>query len=288
MAKFLAIAFVALCAMPVRAQTSIGTVSTTGAQVQGSVSVVNGKATLQNSAVVTAGVAPSDVALSRGGTVRVCAGSVAALSRSNAAGFGTPLLLALQRGAMEIQAKTLRNDAILTPDLRLEFSGAALLDLRLRVNQAGDTCVENLGKDAPMLHVTEQFSGAGYLVKPGQRVLFEHGSVREVVDRQRFGCGCPKPNAKDDFPEAVSAGMAEPAVPSVPAGETHVQVSTALNYDGSTRTASGPPNPDGTVPVTATATPPAATQKPAQAAAESAGPFAAISRFFRHLFGGKD
>lgn len=274
------------CASGVRAQSSIGTMLTAGAQVQGSVSVSNGRATLQNSAVVSAGPTASDVALSRGGTVRVCAGSVAALSRSNATTAGSPLLIALQRGAIEIQAKTLRTDAVLTPDLRVEFSGAAPLDLRLRVNPAGDTCVENLGKDAPILHVTEQFSGAGYLVKAGQRVLFEHGSVREVVDRQRFGCGCPKANAKDDFPEAVSAGMAQPTIPVAPAGETHVQVSTALNYDGNTQTASGPPNPDGSMPSTAVApvTVPASTKSQQ----ESGGPFHAIGQFFRRLFGGKD
>lgn len=272
------------------AQSNIGSVSTAGAQVQGSVSVSNGRATLQNSAVVSAGTTASEVALSRGGTVRVCGGSVAALSRSNATAAGTPLLIALQRGAIEIQAKALRSDAVLTPDLRVEFSGAAPLDLRLRVNPAGDTCVENLGKDAPILHVTEQFSGAGYLVKAGQRVLFEHGSVREVVDRQRFGCGCPKPGGKDDFPEAVSAGMVQPTVPVAPAGETHVQVSTALNYNGNTQTASGPPNPDGTLPTTsASATAPTAPAiAPAASRQESGSPFSAIGRFFRHLFGGKD
>jgi len=52
------------------------------------------------------------------------------------------------------------------------------------VTPSGDTCVENLGKNAPVLHVTEQFGVGGYFVKPGQHVLFEHGSVREVVDRR--------------------------------------------------------------------------------------------------------
>ncbi len=295
MQKFSLLVFLACGTCAASAQTGIGTVSTAGAQVQGNVSVSNGKATLQNSATVSAGSGPSDVALSRGGTVRVCAGSVAALSRSNATtSAGTPLLIALERGAMEVQTRTLRTDAVLTPDLRLEFSGVAPLDLRLRVNPAGDTCVENLGRDAPILHVTEQFSGAGYLVKAGQRVLFEHGSVREVVDRQRFGCGCPRPNAKDDFPEAVSAGMTQPAIPAVPAGQTHVQVSTAIQYDGNTQTASGPPNPDGSMPATAAAPtsgsasgPPVATPStPVPVAAAGSNPFRAIGRFFRRLFGG--
>lgn len=270
-------------------QSGIGTVSTSGAQVQGNVSVSNGRATLQQSATVEAGPVASDIALSRGGTVRICSGSVAALSRSNSTIAGGPLLIALQKGAIEIQTRVLATDAVLTPDLRLDFSGGAPLDLRVRINPSGDTCVENLGKDAPILHVTEQFSGAGYLVKGGQRVLFEHGSVREVVDRQRFGCGCPKANGKDDFPEAISAGMAPPIVPAATVGETHQQVSSTLNYDGKTQTASGPPNADGTLPTsTQQAAAPAATALPAKKPAnEGSSGFSAIGRFFRRLFGGK-
>ncbi len=274
------------------AQSTIGTVRTDGAQIQGTVSINGGRATLQNTATVSAGGAASEIALSRGGTVRVCAGSVVALSRSNATAAGTPLLIALQRGAVEIQDSALRADAILTPDLRLEMSDGEPLDLHVRVNQSGDTCVENLGKNAPILHVTEQFSGAGYLVKAGQRVLFEHGSVREVVDRQGFGCGCPKAGGKDDFPEAVSAGMTQPAIPAVKPGDTHVQVSTGMDYNGQTQTASGPPNPDGSMPATTAASTTAASTTAAPAVAakvqtrQSGGPFAAIGRFFHRLFGG--
>ncbi len=269
-----------------QSQSTIGTVRTEGAQVQGSVSVSDGRATLQNTATVSAGGAASEVSLSRGGLVRICAGSVVALSRSTAAGAGTPLLIALQRGAAEIQEKALRTDAILTPDLRLEMSEGGTLDLRLRVNSAGDTCVENTGKNAPIVHVTEQFSGAGYLVKPGQRVLFEHGSVREVVDRQSFGCGCPKAGGKDDFPEAVSAGLVRPEVPAVPAGETHAQVSAGLDFDGTAQRVSGPPNPEGVLPTTTAASGgPVTATLPARRAA-SGGPFAAIGRFFHRLFGG--
>ncbi len=279
-------------AAPGTAQSSIGTVRIEGAQIQGTVSVSGGRAMLQNTATVSAGAAASDIALSRGGTVRVCAGSVVALSRSNATAAGTPLLIALQRGAVEIQESALRADAVLTPDLRLEMSGGTPLDLRVRVNQAGDTCVENLGRNAPILHVTEQFSGAGYLVKAGQRVLFEHGSVREVVDRQSFGCGCPKAGGKDDFPEAVSAGMAQPEIPAVKPGDTHMQVSAGMDYNGQTRAASGPPNPDGSVPVTTAQ--PAATTPAVNTAASAAtspkqpgsGPFSALGRFFHRLFHG--
>ncbi len=290
-----------LAASAVPAQSNIGTVRTDGARVQGVVSVSSGRATLQNNGTVTAGPQASDVDLSRGGTVKVCAGSTVSFSQSMAPRTASPLsrnalLIALQQGATEVRTGVQRSDAVLTPDLRIEMSDSTALDLRLRVNSHGDTCVENLGKDAPMLHVTEQFGGAGYLVKPGQRVLFEHGSVREVVDREGTNCGCPKNGngGKDDFPEAISAGLVQPEVPPVPPGTTHAQVSAGFDYNGATGTATGPPAYGSTTPSvtiggdaaqagTAAAQPVAPTK---QKKDSSGGPFHAIARFFRHLFGG--
>ncbi len=281
------------------AQSSIGIVSTEGAHVQGVVSISGGKATLQNNGTVTAGAQASEVSLSRGGAVKVCAGSTVSFSQSATPRMASPmsrnpLLVALQRGATEIQTGVQRSDSIVTPDLRVEMSDNATLDLRVRVNSNGDTCVENLGKNAPMLHVTEQFSGAGYLVKPGQRVLFEHGSVREVVDRESTNCGCPKggKGSKDDFPEAVSAGLVQPDVPAVAPGDTHVQVAAGFDYNGATGTATGPPAPGNNAPSvttrsdTAAAAAPSAPAKAKPEEHESSNPFRAIGRFFRRLFGG--
>lgn len=283
-------------------QSGIGSVALGDARVQGLVTVSAGRATIQNNGTVAAGPHTSEVTLSRGGVVRVCAGSTVALSQATG-GRGAvpvvPLLIALQRGATEITARGLRTDAVLTPDLRIELSNGAPLDLRLRMNGSGDTCVENLGKDAPTLHVTEQFGGAGYLVKPGQRVLFEHGSVHEVVDRENTNCGCPKPgkNSKDDFPEEISAGLVQPQVPAVAAGETHAQVSAGMDYSGATKTASGPPAPDGSVPVTTAgapqvtgtgnATASGGSKQSSSADGGGGNPFKALGRFFRRLFGGK-
>lgn len=292
---FAAIAVPLCCAAAASAQ-SIGTVRTPSAQVQGMVSVSAGKSTIQNNATVTAGRETAEVALTRGGAVRVCIGSAVSFSQ---AANGTPnaqrpLLFALQRGATEISAPLLRNDAVVTPDLRIESSDAAPLDLHLRLNDAGDTCVENLGKNAPILHVTEQLSGAGYLVKPGQHIVFEKGSVHAVVSRSTTECGCPRPGKGDDFPEAVSAGLVPSTVPAAPAGAQHTQVSVGVDYNGATGTASGPPLPDGTVPSTsATAANQGSaaqtTSKPARSATAeqpSHNPFRAIAHFFHRLFGG--
>ncbi len=60
----------------------------------------------------------------------------------------------------------------------------------MRVSPNGDTCVENRGQSAhPQL--TDAFGEASYQLKPGQHVLFEHGSLRAVVDRETTPCGCP-------------------------------------------------------------------------------------------------
>jgi hypothetical protein len=278
---------------------SIGTVRTPSAQVQGTVSVSAGTSTIQNHAVVTAGRETAEVNLTRGGAVHVCVGSAVGFSQSanGAPNAQRPLLFALERGAAEITTPLLKSDAVMTPDLRIESSDPVPLDLHLRVNDAGDTCVENLGKNAPILHVTEQLSGAGYLVKPGQHLVFEKGSVRSVVNRPTQQCGCPRPGKGDDFPEAVSAGLVPPSVPAnvagTPQGSTQTQVSVGVDYNGATGTASGPPLPNGTVPTTAAtaAAQGTTTAQPSPASNEEAGatshnPFRAIAHFFRRIFGG--
>ncbi len=243
------------------AQQGIGTLKTEGAEITGLVSVSNGRATLGNNGAVAAGVQATDIDLKRGGAVRVCAGSAVHLSQPAMQASRPPLLLALDRGAVEIRTNAGKTDSILTPDLRFELSDGAPLDLRMRVVPNGDTCVDNAGKDAPVLHVTETFGNGAYFLRPGQRVLFEHGSLREVVDHESSSCGCPRGDAvvlagkgklgngkvtesakTNPFPEAVSQGLAPPTPPQpAPVGEVHTQVSSTLKYDGVANAVSGPP-----------------------------------------------
>ncbi|AFL86585.1 hypothetical protein Terro_0236 [Terriglobus roseus DSM 18391] len=246
------------------AQAPLGSLKTEGAEVSGMVAVSNGRATIGNSAAVSAGAVPAQISLKRGGEVKVCGGSSVHISQPTMQTAKPPLMLALDRGAVEIHMAAEKTDSILTPDLRFELSGAAALDLRIRVVPSGDTCVENVGKEAPVLHVTETFGDATYFVRPGQRVLFEHGSLREVVDHEANSCGCPrngdnlvlagKGNRGDGkirplteaakanpFPEAVSQGLVKPETPPAPAGEVHAQVTSQLNYSGETGAVSGPP-----------------------------------------------
>lgn len=319
------------------AQRSLGSVKTEGVEVAGVVTVTGGRAVIANNGSITANAQTAEVSLTRGGTVKVCTGSAARLSQPNVDVARPPLLMALDRGSLEIQTRAEKNDLILTPDFRFEISDAAPLNLHLRLVANGDTCVDNSGKDAPMLHVTESFGTGAYFIRPGQRVLFEHGSLREVVDHESSSCGCPKAEAlvlagkgkpgdgkvteaarSNPFPEAVSQGVQQPTVPQAPSDQTHVQVSTTMNYSGPANTVTGPPGesttPGGPVaapansspaasgaaaPPPAVSTPPvvstpqAAAPVPVTAKVENAAPppagpnpFRGIGHFFRRLFGG--
>ena len=226
------------------AQQLIGYVATKDADVVGAKDVLDGRAVLVGSVGVTAKDHTAPIELARGGTVRVCQTSVLHLSESREMMVAAPLLFSLDRGAIEIETKTTPTDAVMTPDLRFTARTGGPLDLRLRVTTNGDTCVENRGAGAPILEVGDPFGDATYELTAGQHVLFEHGSLHEVVDHESSPCGCPAaqgvpvadallaPAAEHPFPVAISEGLAPAAeVPQAPTGEVHAQVSETLSYN---------------------------------------------------------
>lgn len=254
----------------------IGAVATADADVTGAAAVISGQAEIAGNGTVTAKDHAADLRLARGGTVRVCAtsglhvASGAAAAATAGTAEGRPLMLALDRGAMEIHTEATTSDVVMTPDLRLSVKRSGPLDLRLRVTPNGDTCVENrLGKDAaktPELAVSSLFGDASYEVRPGQHLLFEHGDLREVVDNESSPCGCPAeavpvaeggslgPGTKlgggqqaateHPFPAAVSEGLAAPPpVPQAAPGVAHAQVATTLSYSNGDAAAGGDVEP---------------------------------------------
>lgn len=305
----------------------IGTVGMQNAMVSGALQVSNGQALLVGNTTVTARDHTAEMTLSRGGTVHVCATSglhVTAGKSTTGAMPSIPLMLALDRGAIEVQTPGTTSDVVMTPDLRFTLRSDGPLDLQLRVTRNGDTCVENRGAKAPVLGVAEQFGSATYELRPGQHVLFEHGSLKEVVDHESSSCGCPPepvmtvadalvnsgaPRAAGDagtaktaaeqhpFPAAVSAGLASAAapVPEAPPGTVQAQVSATLSSGGGADSTTDP-----TAANTGAQTAAAAT--PASSAAPAAGPETpspatqppaqhrdlvhAVGRFFKRLFGG--
>jgi len=287
-----------LIAVTAYAQQPMGTVATHDALVTGGLEVHAERASLVSNVSITAYDRTAPVDLTRGGQVLVCATSQFHLLRS---GPGPSLLFALDRGAFELRTASQPQDVILTPDLRFTLTTPGALDLSLRVTPNGDTCVDNTGSDAPILQVADVFTDATYRLTPGQHVLFEHGSLKEVVDRETSTCGCPVESlpqvvasipgqpttpalaeAQHPFPVAVSQGLAAPPLVdnSSPAGEKHTQVSAILNYGTSQPDSTAVSPPPASVPTSASAT--SATPPPSPPGAHDI--FHSIGHFFHKLF----
>jgi hypothetical protein len=232
-------------------QPSIATVSLEGVSLSGSLSVEDGFAVIGNNGAVSAGDKTARVSLTRGG-----------------------LMIAIDRGALEANYLPGQySDVLLTPDLRILISGPGQAHLSLRVNNDGDTCVDNHGDNAPYVLASNLFEGGAYRVKPNQRVLFLHGSLQQIVDNEKESCGCPPPpptpaptsiakvgmpggtlhssdesptppppNAtsaavQNPFPLAESEGLQPPPPPATPVvqpGEAHAQITAPLVYNGET------------------------------------------------------
>jgi hypothetical protein len=292
------------------------------AQVTGGLQVTKGTAFILSSGTVTSGSMTTNVVLPRRGVLRVCASTTVhvAADKSVPAGETPGLMLALDRGAVEASFATGKNsDVVLTPDFRILIGGPGAAEVKIRLGQHGDTCVDNPGANAPYVLVSGVFEGGAYRVQPGQRVMFQHGSLNEVVDQEKEPCGCP-PEARpetNDFPMAQSAGLVplerpapvpQPgvAVPGVPQ-----QVSEPLVYSAasspatepdtrSTQAATPAPALPASAPAATTVAPdaqaiaaatapvampaPAATATP-PAPKKNPGFFRSVGRFFKKIFG---
>lgn len=304
---------------PTRTDSAVGTpiayVPTTGVTVSGSLSVENGKAIIGNNGTITAGDSTADVKLARGGELKVCASTKVHLSRDTnvADAADSALMIAMDRGALEASYVPGKySDVLLTPDLRILISGPGTADLKIRVNEKGDTCIENHGASAPYVTVTSQFEDGVYRVQANQRVMFEGGSLQKVVDNEPEPCGCPaaappvvvadtaapvktdaktnidaaktKAEAANPFPLAQSEGLTAPpaaaTAPVVPAGTVHAEVEAPITYD-----AAKTPNPQAAGAAGAAADS-ANAQSAAAATKKKQGFFHSVGHFFSKVFGG--
>jgi hypothetical protein len=229
-------------------------------------------------------------------------------------------MLSLDRGAIEVKMAATTRDVVMTPDLRFTVNADGPLDLHLRVTKNGDTCVENLGGNAPLLHIADPFGEGAYELRAGQHVLFEHASLKEVVDQESSACGCPpapaepamtvadallnssgtgtkaappptKAAEQHPFPAAVSEGLAPAAsVPQAPVGAVHSQVSATLSSNGAADSTAAPTASSSQVAAgtgaESTSTPASGTTGDAAADSQPhSSVFHAIGRFFKRIFG---
>jgi len=261
----------------------------TNPEVTGAIEVFSGKAVLAKSGTVTSGAKTTEVILPRRGLLRVCASTSVHLSTdaSVPAGEAPGLMMALDHGAVEASFATGRNsDILLTPDFRILIGGPGSAEVKVRLGQHGDTCVDNPGANAPYVVVSSVFEGGAYRIQPGQRVMFQHGSLSEVVDQEKEPCGCP-PEARpgtNDFPLAQSAGLAplekpDHAASSAPPQKPQQALNEPLVYSAPAIQEQAAPTPT-----------PVAAKEPAASPAPTApkkkpGVFRSIGRFFKRIFG---
>jgi hypothetical protein len=275
-----------------------------GPKVSGTFEVADGKALITSNAEVTSGPETTQIELPRRGVLRVCATTSVHLSSDSSvpAGETRGLMMALDHGAIEADFATGRNaDILLTPDFRILIGGQGAVDVKVRLGEHGDTCIDNPGTDAPYVLVSSVFDGGAYRVQPGQRVLFERGSLHDVNDNEKEPCGCP-PSTPDStqanaFPLAQSQGMAPmppPApLPNPPAPAAPTASTPPLVVNGADN--APPPAPATQAPVQPTtqnpaapspaapATPSPSTQQPAPP--KKPGFMQRLGSFFRRIFG---
>jgi hypothetical protein len=255
------------------------------AVVTGALQVMGGKAIIAANGTVTAGTTTADVALPQRGTLHVCAATSVKLAADSSVlpGESPGVMMAMDHGAVEANFATGRNaDIILTPDFRILIGGPGTDNVKVRLGDGGDTCVDNPAGNAPYVLVTSVFDGSVYRVQPGQRVMFQHGNVHEVVDQEKEPCGCPPAPAQvqgNDFPLAQSEGLAPTTAgpPGSPRGGKAVTAVQPFTYKAGDVAAAGTPSSEAS---TAEAAAP-----PKSAHHKRAGLFERIGHFFRRIFG---
>jgi len=257
------------------------------ATVTGALEVSRGRAVIAASGTVTSGAATTQVILPRRGTLRVCAATTVKLAADSgvAAGEMAGLLIAMDHGALEMsfattQAPVKNADILMTPEFRILIDGPGAAEVKVRLGEHGDTCVDNAGANAPYVLVSSVFDGGAYRVQPGQRVMFQHGSLHEVVDQEKEPCGCPPDAPKgNEFPLAASEGLTATPAPVVSAQPV---TTGTLAVSGADRAAVA--GDAVKTDATAAAAPPAATPPVTNPPKKHS----AFVRFLRRLFGAED
>ena len=263
--------------------------------VAGPLQAWNGRAFITGSGSITAGSGTAQVTLPYRGTLQVCASSTVKLAADSSTPTGEVpgLLIALDHGAVEMSfaASTARErnaDTLLTPYFRIMIGGPNAADVKVRLGEHGDTCVDNAGSERSLRrrdqrvrrrHLSRAAGPAGDVRawQPGEGSGPGKGTVRVPAAAEVRA---------NEFPLAQSEGLAptrrRPLPPQTKPLELARQRQPWCTRAATTRRKrSQIPQP---------AASPAAT-RPATPAAQAAGAqkkpgfFRRIGRFFKRIFG---
>ena len=298
-----------------QSQAPIGEVFTADSSVSGSVLYAGSGTPVLSGSQVAAGGRSAVLKLTRGGEIRICPNTSVAVSASP---NGRNLLFSLNEGTVEFHFDiTSENDALQTPDFRIQFAGPGRFDMAMCTDKQGDRSVRCNTNSRAAIIVNEMMGDGVYQVPAGQSLDFHSGTVQDPVAGLRR-CGCPEQEIVPQPNQVVTAQTpaanpqpVEPApVPPQPAPtaatlppsvETHLQVDAPFVYQGDDfkpeserliaklQTVSAI---DAGAKLTPTVTPP--TEKPAMATGpeprpvkkKSGGFFKKIGSFFGKMFKG--
>lgn len=194
-------------------------------------------ARLAAGSAITAGSETATLHLSRGGEVKVCAGTTISVTSSKS---GEELMLGVSTGAIEGHYSLgAAADSVVTPDFRLVLAGPGEFDYAMSVNAHGDTCIRTMtGNTAPLM-VSELIGDGNYRVRPDEQVVFHSGQLANHDADAPIKCGCSAPR-----PEALRASESNPQQVTPPVNDATLPSAVRVAPQGSSASGSvaGAPN----------------------------------------------
>lgn len=225
----------------------IGELFASGTGNNNSVQLAGSGMSVYSGSELSAGIAPANLKLVRGGQVTICPHSGLNVTSSNQG-----LMLATGAGNIEIDYQLGRQtaDVVITPDFNITLVGPGTFHFALGISKKGDTCMKPLPGNAAEVTFSELLGTGSYKSQPNQSLIFRGGKL-DAPAVLEGDCGCPavvpvlraeaspsptpvppkveNPNTADKV--AVASNEPTSALPPDKPGQVHVQVDAPFVFN---------------------------------------------------------